>query len=88
MNCSHHAAPVDDQILVNPCHFERGLFRLNVDDFEDPGEDEITEEQIHLTLVRMGRTDDPFICMKLSTTSAVKLIRELGEAVARREGDV
>ncbi len=75
----------DDEILILPCHGNGHLHRLSVDDFEDPSEREITGEQIHLTMIRMGATEEPAGCFALSVTSARKLVRELEEAIRRRE---
>jgi hypothetical protein len=79
------ATPPDDEILVIPCGRHDGLFYLSVDDFADPNEIEITNEQIHLTGVELGGPDVPF-CFSLSVTSAVKLVAELNAAIAKRGG--
>jgi hypothetical protein len=84
----------DEQILVTFCgdsafRHEKdleGVYRLNVDDFDDPDEAEITAEEIHVTCVREKGTgqESPF-CFKLSTVSARKLVAELVAAIERRE---
>jgi hypothetical protein len=75
----------DNEILVIPCHGSSHLHRLSVDDFADPAEREITSEQIHLTVIRMGPTEEPEGCFALSVTSARQLVRELRAAIRRRE---
>jgi hypothetical protein len=78
-------ASLDDEILVSLCDRARGVYRLNVDDFEDSDEAEITSEEIHITIVGCrphGETTP--VCLKLSTTSAVELVRQLSEAIAKR----
>jgi hypothetical protein len=80
--------PIDDDILVSLCDRSRGVFRLNVDDFADDSEGEITSEEIHLTVIRtLPRPEDecPF-CFKLSVISAVELVRQLNVAIAQRGG--
>jgi hypothetical protein len=87
--------PLDNRILVGFCgdrEYRRdkgldGVYRLSVDDFDDPDEDEISDEEIHLTCVRdRPATGDEFpFCFKLSTVSARRLIAELSAAIARRE---
>ncbi len=80
---------IDDEVLVSVCQDEGTLYRLNVDDFQDDHEEEINRDQIHLTLVKMDRSTGETAlppCLKLSTTSAGELIRQLTEAIARRDG--
>jgi hypothetical protein len=81
---------IDNEILVVFCQDEGTLYRLSVDDFQDEDEEEISRDQIHLTLVKMelGKGETPLSpCLKLSTTSAKQLIRKLAEAIAKRGGD-
>jgi hypothetical protein len=79
------AYAIDDQILVTLCALigQHGIAEISVDDFHDPEEDEITSEEIHLTVVHNG---EPLpTCFRLSTTSAQRLIRDLQIAVAKRQ---
>jgi hypothetical protein len=86
--------PPDDGILVSFCGDSAyrhnkgldGIYRLSVDDFDDPNEDEISDEEIHVTCVRDqgAGVEFPF-CFKLSTVSARKLVAELRAAIAQRE---
>lgn len=88
--------PTDNEILVVPCDPSRGrLGRFSVDDFDDPNEFEITSEEIHLTAFLADSCEGIFgnirvphaiLCFKFSTTSARELVRQLNEAIARREG--
>ncbi len=80
---------IDNELLVVVCQDEGTLYRLSVDDFQDDDEEEISRDQVHLTLVKMalGKGETPLSpCLKLSTTSAIELIRQLTEAIARRDG--
>jgi hypothetical protein len=79
---------IDNQLLVTVCQDETRLYRLSVDDFDDANETEVTNDQIHLTIVRMrpGPEEPLPVCMKMSTTSALQLIRELETAVSKRGG--
>lgn len=79
----------DNDILVCLCLGRSApapLARLNVDDFGDPNEREISESEIHLTILGWdGREETPLACLTLSTVSAGTLIHELAEAIRRRE---
>jgi hypothetical protein len=79
---------IDNQLLVCVCQDESRLYRLSVDDFDDSTEREITADQIHLTIIRMrpGPEEPLPVCMKLSTTSALQLVRQLLEAIGKRGG--
>jgi hypothetical protein len=86
MNTVARGSSRDNDILATMCSDPGTSFRVNVDDFDDPGEDEISGEEIHLTVVRRNaRGEDPACCLKLSTTSAKILIEELAEAIRKRE---
>lgn len=81
----------DNDILVRLCDGEPGPAppaRLSVDDFIDPAEREITEPEIHLTILAWdGHKENPLACMALSTVSAEALIRELAKAIRHREAE-
>ncbi len=83
------ATPIDDLLLVTVCQDENCLHRISVDDFDDEHEWEVTGDQIHLTIIKIergvGETALPQ-CLKLSTTSALELIRQLTDAVRKRGG--
>jgi hypothetical protein len=71
--------------LIVPCEDQRSCY-LNVDDFHDPDEVEISSEEIHVTVVMSQTPQDTPYCFRLSTTSAKTLINELTAAIARRKG--
>ena len=80
---------IDDEILAIVCQDETTLHRISVDDFADPEETDVSSDQIHVTLIRMEPAESPLpFCLKLSTTSAQELVRQLTEAIAKRGGDV
>ena len=59
---------IDDDILVVPCGTGVPLARLSIDDFDDPSEPEITQEQIHITIIRMvpgNAPEEPVGCFVL-----------------------
>jgi hypothetical protein len=71
--------------LIVPCEDRRSCY-LNVDDFHDLHEAEISTEEIHVTVVTSRTPQDTPFCFRLSTTSAKMLINELTAAIARRKG--
>lgn len=80
---------IDNEILVVVCQDEGCMYRLNVDDFQDLDEEAISLDQIHLTIIKMelGKGESSLSpCLKLSTTSVIELIRQLTEALRKREG--
>jgi hypothetical protein len=82
-------ASLDNKILLTVCQDQSSIHRLSVDDFGDFDENEITSEEIHLTILRVKRGvgEDPLpICLKLSATSAQELVRRLNVAILKRGG--
>jgi hypothetical protein len=81
--------PIDEDLFVTICvrHGAGTLCRLSVDDFDDPEEIEITDEEIHVTaIVQRDGIEDTFpFCFKLSTTSARILIERLTRAIEERQ---
>jgi hypothetical protein len=59
---------------------------LKVDDLDDPEEDELTSEEIHVSVLAATAPEDLLFCFRLSTTSARALVNELTAAIARRSG--
>jgi hypothetical protein len=81
---------LDAEILITLCEqsAKHRLATLNVDDFIDPSEAEITSEEIHLTILgrkRIGASEHLVCCFKLSTVSARQLVEELTTAITKRE---
>ena len=83
------SSAIDNDLLVVVCQDETCLHRLHVDDFDDESESEVTGDQIHLTIIKMepGKDETSLSpCIKLSTTSALELVRQLNAAIAKRGG--
>jgi hypothetical protein len=84
------SSAIDNCLLVVVCQDETCLHRLNVDDFDDPHEVEVSSDQIHLTIIKMepGKGESELSpCLKLSTTSALELVRRLNVAILKRGGE-
>ncbi len=83
------SSAIDNEILVVVCQDQCEMYRISVDDMRDKPENELTDNEIHLTFLRMdrhsGETPLP-LCYRLSTTSAQELVRQLTEAIAKRGG--
>jgi hypothetical protein len=79
----------DNEILIAWCAPAGGrlrLARLNVDDFGDPSEAELSGAEIHLTIMDIaGGREEPAACFRMSFVSAAALIRDLQSAIDRRE---
>lgn len=77
----------DDDVLLSICDHTDGVYRLGVDDFDDPSEEEIAREEIHVTLHRRTAVGENTVaCARLSCTSARELVLRLTEAIDAREG--
>jgi hypothetical protein len=81
----------DDDILIQMCADDGKVAnklevsRLSVDDWEDGTEVDLTQQEIHVTIVHdHGPRLGPGLCFRLSVTSAERLVRELQEAIERR----
>jgi hypothetical protein len=79
--------PPDDDILALRCEDKRP-YSITVDDYDDPNEEEVTDDQIHVTVWRgmvPGADGECDYCLKLSTVSARRLVAELEAAIRQRE---
>jgi len=74
---------LDHLALAIKCSDGRSVY-ARVDDLVDEDEAELSDEEIHVSLMATDGPEELVFCFRLSTTSATALINELCAAVARR----